>query len=152
MWLNLKFWNLNNFLKFFKKVWFFSKNLSNFKLSNNAVGMSDLSNLGLLTGNCPYFWILFKYRPHNYLAAHMWHTKDTPWEKFDFCACCVLIIMCLVYAHTWGCAPSWSSALGVSNAVYRSKIRQKLAPVAPHKVCPWWLELLQKNIFQHRSY
>ena len=55
-------------------------------------------------------------------------------QKYDFCACCVLIILCLLCVHKWAFAPSLSSRLGLSNAVFRSKIRQKLVAVVPFKV------------------
>ena len=65
--------------------------------------------------------------------AHVVHKRHTI-KKYDFCACCVLIILCLVCVHTLPCAPSWSTRLRLSNAVSHVFLQHKLAPVAPIKV------------------
>ena len=68
----------------------------------------------------------------------MWHTKGTSCKKCVFYACCVLITMCLMCAHTWGCA--WGKTLdsGGSNAPSQVLIRQKLVPVAQIKRLRIW--------------
>ena len=115
LWLNFSFEkSFEKNQKFFEKCWKFEnfrKYLIFFKtFFETQIEPQGARNVRFWrysahsTGNCPYFSnIIQTWVPQ--LFAHMWHTKGTLCEKIDFCACCVLIIMCLVSAHTWGCAP-----------------------------------------------
>ena len=142
LWLNLKFENIfEKKSKIFKKMLkiekfsIFFENIFKLQIEPQGARSVQFSIYGAhSTENCPNFLNLTQTWVAK-VSAHMWHTEGTSYEKCDFCACCVHIIMCLVCAYVWGCAPTWSSASGGSNAVSRSKMRHKLVPVAPCKVC-----------------